>query len=82
MEANADLAMKIGMLMIEEKNPTDALDYLTLAIQSATQDALVCEPHVLGKMYLSRMKCYQSLGLVEHAQKDYVKVLEADPNFI
>jgi hypothetical protein len=28
------------------------------------------------------MKCYESLGLVEHAQKDYIKVLEADPNFI
>lgn len=33
-------------------------------------------------MYLHRMRCYDRMGMAEHAQADYVKVLEADPHFI
>jgi hypothetical protein len=44
MEANPELAYKIGKLMVDEKNPTEALDYLTLAIHNSAEDALSVEP--------------------------------------
>lgn len=82
MEPTAQLSFTIGKLMLEEKQPVDALDYLTWAIDHYSADALYCDAFELAQMYLHRMRCNERMGLVEHAQKDYVKVLEADPNFI
>jgi hypothetical protein len=28
------------------------------------------------------MKCYEQLGMDEHARKDYINVLNADPSYI
>lgn len=33
-------------------------------------------------MYLGRVKCYEALGLFEHAKVDNRKILEADPGFL
>lgn len=76
------LSFEMGSLLLQLKNPTDALDFLTYAINQAVAEAINTEPHELANMYLTRMRCYQAMDLVEHAQNDYVKVLEADPNFI
>ena len=43
---------------------------------------LKVEPMVLSEMYMGRVKCYEALGLFEHAKVDNKKILEADPGFI
>lgn len=58
-------------MLTKVKQPTQAIDYLVHALDIAHSDVLSLSPENLANIYLARMKCFEQLGLEEHAKQDY-----------
>ena len=77
-----ELAFEIGKIYLEQNQNAEALENFSHAIEIALDNPVLVEPQLLSDMYLSRMKCYEQMELLEHAKEDYKKIQLADPNFL
>jgi len=68
-EGSWEVAYQIGLILLTKlKQPTQAVDYFVHALDIAHGDVLSLQPESLANIYLARMKCFEELGLEEHAK--------------
>ena len=66
------VAYQLGCLwLVDYQSPKQAIQYLQQAVELASEDCLRVEPQALANCFVARMKCYEGLGMHEHARSDY-----------